>query len=160
MLLCTAMSSLRPSIASTPSKRVPLIIPSSLGKREKSHGTESPWASGSSWPRRTSPFWNNLHIHLVLLHVNSFKEETIEFVVWNWEKLFVTPVCYFLDTSCKRKKKGGKSCHKRLYEMTRHIKTMTHGIFNLTLSYLLTKNTWIKWQSEIEREKIRISKPW
>lgn len=137
MLQCTAMSSLRPSIASTPSKRVPLIIPSSLGKREKSHGTESPWASGSSWPTRTSPYWNNLQIHLVLLHVNSFKEETIEFVVGIERNCLWHQYVTFQTHLVKGRKRGGKSCHKQLYEMTRHIETMTHGIFNLTLCYLL-----------------------
>ena len=30
------------------------------------------WASGSSWLRRTSPCWNNLPVHLILLCVSFF----------------------------------------------------------------------------------------
>ena len=33
------------------------------------HLLTTPWASGSSWPRRTSPYWNNLPIHPILLRV-------------------------------------------------------------------------------------------
>ena len=33
------------------------------------HLLTTPWASGSSWPRRTSLYWKNLPIHLILLCV-------------------------------------------------------------------------------------------
>ena len=36
------------------------------------HLLTMPWASGSFWQGRTSPCWNNLPIHLTLLHVTFF----------------------------------------------------------------------------------------
>ena len=30
---------------------------------------KTPWASGSSWPRGTLPYWKNIPIHLILIHI-------------------------------------------------------------------------------------------